>query len=263
MSRRVASIAYTPVKGTSLTQPESVDIAAGGIPHDRLFHLVDAATGRQLGASPKLLPVRSSLSPDGSELALELPGGRRVQGRVVLGEPIVGKVAWDGDRPVRSRAVAGPWSAALSDHLGQDVVLAQAVEDQRAVDVEPITLVSHASVRRAEAQLGGQRLGTARFRMNLNLDGVGEHEEDEWYGRRIAVGEAVLVVTGPVPRCAATTYAPDTGRRDAHTVKAIVQYRPPIPEPATGRPIKAPFGVYARVERPGRVAVGDALELMS
>jgi uncharacterized protein YcbX len=259
--RQVASLTYTPVKGTSLVQPESVELEAGGIPEDRLFHLLDATTYRQIGASPKLLPITSRYRPSTGCLAMELPDGERADATVVLGDEVTARIGWDRDRPMDSRLVTGPWSALLSTYLGQEVLLARVLRPEGAVDVAPITLVSRASVRRAERQLNGQHLAIERFRMNLNLDGLGEHEEDEWYGRRITLGGAVLLVTGPVPRCAVTTYNPVTGERDASTLKAIVQYRKPIPMPG-GNLVKAPFGVYARVQQPGRVRVGDAVELI-
>ena len=56
-----------------------------------------------------------------------------------------------------SRVVIGPWSALLSRHLGHDVVLAQVLRPEGAIDIAPTTLVPHASVRRVEHQLSGQR----------------------------------------------------------------------------------------------------------
>ncbi len=262
MNRQVASLTYTPIKGTSLVRPGSVDVGVGGITEDRLFHLLDAANGRQVGASPKLLPVVTTYRSDTRELAVQVPTGQRARAEIRLGDAVMAKIGWDKDRPVESRKVLGPWDCLLSEYLGRQVVLAQAIRPEGAVDVEPITLVSHASIRRLERELQGQPLGTGRFRMNLNLDGLAEHEEDDWYGRRIAIGSAVLRVTGPVPRCAVTTLNPDTGRRDASTLKAIVRYRAPMPGPGPARPVKVPFGVYARVEQPGRIEVGDVAELL-
>jgi uncharacterized protein YcbX len=260
--RQVASLTYTPVKGTSLVRPGAVDVGAGGIAEDRLFHLLDAADGRQVGSSPKLLPVVTTYRPDARELAVQVPTGQRALAEVRLGEAVTAKIAWDKDRPLESRKVLGPWDCLLSEYLGRHVVLAQAIRPAGAVDVEPITLVSHASISRLERELQGQPLGTERFRMNLNLEGLAEHEEDQWYGRRIAIGSAVLRVTGPIPRCVVTTLNPATGERDASTLKGIVRYRAPIPVPGSALPVKVPFGVYARVEQPGRIEVGDKVELL-
>ena len=63
---------------------------------------------------------------------------------------------------------------------------------------------------------------------------------------------------GQVPRCVATTRDPATGDKDFDTLKAIAAYRPLMTEPRG-----VPFGLYAEVERPGRVALGDAVEALA
>jgi hypothetical protein len=61
-----------------------------------------------------------------------------------------------------------------------------------------------------------------------------------------------------------TTHNPDTGVRDADTLRAILQYRGARAEGDLDTPVahlpdngKAVFGVYASVVTPGRVQVGD------
>lgn len=66
----------------------------------------------------------------------------------------------------------------------------------------------------------------------------------------------MIRVSGPVPRCALTTRSPDTGERDLDTLRLIKGYR----GVRNGEAID--FGVYARVVRPGRVRVGDVVELV-
>ena len=62
-------------------------------------------------------------------------------------------------------------------------------------------------------------------------------------------------VSGPVDRCAATTRHPDTGERDLDTLRLIKDYRGQAPDGSIC------FGMLARVESPGRVRVGDTVEL--
>jgi uncharacterized protein YcbX len=90
-----------------------------------------------------------------------------------------------------------------------------------------------------------------RFRMLFTLTGCDEHEEDGWEGRLLEVGEALLRVGGPVERCAVTTRDPDTGERDLDTLRLLAGLRGRDP----GDPVH--FGVYAHIERPGRVRLGD------
>jgi len=258
----VASVTYAPVKGTRLRRPPSVVVDEHGVPGDRAFHLLEAETGRQLSALPGLLTLGSDWDPVAGRLTVELPEHGPVVGTVRLGGELTAIVSWDGNRPVATREVIGPWAALVSEHLGREVVLARPGAPRRAVDVGPLTLASLASVRRVSQHLGGADVDPARFRMNIYVDGVEAHAEDGWYGRRVAVGEAVLRVTGPVPRCAIVTSDPVTGVRDLPVLKAIVGYRDPIPDPGTGTPVKAPFGVYADVVVPGRIAAGDRVEVL-
>ena len=90
--------------------------------------------------------------------------------------------------------------------------------------------------------------------MLLEIEGCAPHEEDTWRGRHVRLGEAVLEIGGPVPRCATTTRDPSTGERDLDTLREIAAYR----GKRDGKEID--FGVYAQVVRPGRVRVGDPVE---
>jgi uncharacterized protein YcbX len=59
---------------------------------------------------------------------------------------------------------------------------------------------------------------------------------------------------GNVGRCAVTTVDPVTGVSDLDTLAALARYRG---EKVTTEALA--FGVWARVERPGEVAIGDAV----
>jgi hypothetical protein len=92
--------------------------------------------------------------------------------------------------------------------------------------------------------------------MHFGIDGTEAHAEDDWLGKRVRVGDAVVVPQGNVGRCAVTTQNPDTGSPDLDTLKALKRYRGEL---ETTEPL--PFGVYAAVAQTGRVRVGDPVEL--
>jgi hypothetical protein len=93
--------------------------------------------------------------------------------------------------------------------------------------------------------------------MNFGVDGIAAHEEDEWVGKRLSIGEAVVVPQGHVGRCAITTQNPDTGLPDLNTLRALAGYRGDLD--AT-EPL--PFGIHAAVAQPGRIRVGDPVQLL-
>jgi len=153
---------------------------------------------------------------------------------------------------VTSRIVDGPWEEPLSALAGRPVRVARTPEPGDLY-AHPATLVSEASVARLSAE-AGEDVDGRRFRMLLTLAGCEPHEEDEWEGRPVRVGEAVVRVDGPVDRCAATTRHPDTGERDLDTLRLIKGYRGQAPDGSIL------FGMLASVERAGRVCVGDTVE---
>lgn len=252
LTRTVARISVTPVKGFALLHPEAVHLTHRGVVEDRRFALVDA-DGKRLRSSHVSWPavVRGEYDADAEVLRLRFPGGEVVEDSAVGAGPVR---RWDfhGGQIEPGRVVEGEWNDLLSGLAGHDVRMVRPEEPGR-VREDPVTLVSLASVARLEQEADG-RVDPRRFRMLFDLDGCAEHEEDSWDGRRLRVGDAILRVGGPVPRCAVTTRDPDTGERDLDTLRLIKGYR----GVRNGEAID--FGVYAAVEQPGRVRVGDPVE---
>jgi uncharacterized protein YcbX len=85
------------------------------------------------------------------------------------------------------------------------------------------------------------------------IDGCEAHAEDAWVGSLLRAGEARLRVVRLDPRCALTTLDPDTGERDADTLRWLAGYR-------RHEDGEVYCGIYADVEAPGRVRVGDEVE---
>lgn len=119
------------------------------------------------------------------------------------------------------------------------------------------TLLSTGSLRALGEVLAVDDVDSRRFRMHFGVDGVDAHAEDAWIGKRVQIGDAVVVPQGNVGRCAVTTQHPDTGKPDLDTLKALARYRGELD---TTEPLA--FGVYAKVAVPGRVRVGDPVELV-
>jgi uncharacterized protein YcbX len=204
---------------------------------------------------PPLLAVRAEL--DDGRLLLRFPDGDDVAGDVQLGERIV--TSFFG-RPVEGRLVDGPWSDALSAYVGRPLRLARTEREGDGVDrgrMAGATLVSTGSLDALRDAAGESRpVDGRRFRMTIGIEGVEPHAEDAWIGGRACLGGATVAVREHVGRCAVTTLDPDRGVRDLDTLGVISAYRGDVP---TREPI--PFGVWCEVVAPGRVAVGDPVEL--
>ena len=193
---------------------------------------------------------------DGDPL-LRFPDGSEVVGDVELGERIV--TSFFG-RPVEGRLVEGPWNDALADYVGRPVRLARTEREGDGVDrgrLAGATLVSTGSLEALRDAAGEDApVDGRRFRMTIGIEGVEPHGEDGWIGSQVRVGRATVAVREHVGRCAVTTLDPDRGIRDLDTLGTIAAYRGDV---QTREPL--PFGVWCEVVEPGRVAVGDPVEV--
>jgi uncharacterized protein len=247
---RVARISISPVKGFRLLHPEEVELGPDGVAENRRFFLV-GADGQRLRSSrtPWPVRVRAEYDSDRERLRMELPDGTRIEGSAEAEGEAVHSTS--GTIDVTGRVVAGPWEAPLSRLAGHPVRLVRADETGAGLNA-PVTLVSDGSLARLAREAGRSELDSRRFRMLFELEGCEPHEEDTWEGLRLAIGEAVVRVGGPVDRCAVTTRDPETGERDLDTLRLLKDYRGQ--RESDGAVL---FGVYARVEQPGVVRVGD------
>lgn len=254
----ISAIYTAAVKSLALQPRTSVYAGPAGIADDRRFHLIDGG-GRLLTQRqrPQLALVDSRYDAASDCLTLIFPGGAEIAGPVVLAEP-VSTVIWG--RPAPGNVVAGEWNEALSQLCGGPVRLVKTAAAGQAYDEYPLSILSQASLdllrQVADGVTGNAPLLEARrFRPNLLLDGCAPHEEDYWLGGVIAIGARLLLrLTAPDPRCAVTAVDPAAGRRDFDTPRLLRAYRPTARAPY--------FGVYAAVETPGAVAVGDTVELI-
>jgi uncharacterized protein YcbX len=251
--KKIARISISPVKGFRLSHPEEVELSPRGVAENRRFFLI-GPNGERLRSSLTPWPVRLRARYDAGQewLRIEFPDGSVVEGDAKASGEHVHSVS--GALDVRGRVVEGPWEAPLADLAGHPVRLARLNEDGAGM-VEPLTFVSDGSLRRLAEAAGEYEVDARRFRMLFQLSGCEPHEEDTWGGSRFAVGETVVIVGGPVDRCAVTTRDPDTGERDLDTLRLIKSYRGQ--RESDGAIL---FGVYGQVVRPGRVRVGDVLE---
>ena len=148
------------------------------------------------------------------------------------GEPLVDGAPWDSDAVAeRIRKAVGP-----------DVRLTRFDGPER-FDVLPLLVATDGAID----SLG---LDRRRFRPNILIAGATENAERSWPGKRLRIGEAVIDVASLRQRCVMTTYDPDTLAQDVSVLRRIVRER-------GGR-----LALDCRVITPGRVAVGDPVEVL-
>ena len=199
----------------------------------------------------KLARLTASWDAETERLGIRFPDGAALESSPELDAP-AWTIVWG--RRVRGRALLGDWTDTLSEFCGQPVKLMMSDLPCQVFDEFPVSILSRASVERLSSEMGmsdDDCLATDRFRPTLLLDGCEPHQEDGWMNRTLTLGDAVIRVLAPDPRCAIVNQDPITGETDTDAVKSILGYRP--------NALAAYFGVYGIVEKAGAVRVGDAV----
>ena len=147
------------------------------------------------------------------------------------GEPRV-----DG-RPWRMPDVAADVEAAAGP--GTRLVRDDALE---RFDVLPLLVATDGAI----ASLGYDR---RRFRPNLVIAGVPGLAERDWEGRTLRIGDALIGMVSLRQRCIMTTFDPDTAEQDTEVLLKI------------HRELDGSFALDSEVIKPGKLRVGDAVEL--
>jgi uncharacterized protein YcbX len=248
---RIEHLYRYPVKGLTAEAIEATELApAGTFPWDRAFALAQGDAPFDpahpawipkrhflcLMANPRAARLRASFDPRHAVLALSGPGGQVAEnpfeaaGQARLGAYLTAFLG--------AEARGTPRFLHLPGHVFAD--------DARPV----VSLLNLASLADLAARAGAPR-HRLRFRANICLAGIPPWAEFGWPGREIALGGTRLRVLNPIQRCPAIAVNPDTAQTDTDGPQELRRLY--------GHPH---FGIFAEVLEGGRLAVGDALELL-
>ncbi len=248
---RVDRLYRYPVKGLTAEAIEEALVEAGGaLPWDRAFALAqgDAAFDPAapawlpktnfmcLRANAAIAALRASFDARHGTLRITAPDGAAIEANALTqaGRERIG--AW-------LAAFLGPEARGTPRfHHGPGHVFG---DPRRPV----LSLINEAS-RQALEQAAGARRERRRFRANIWFTAP-PWAERGWIGREMMVGGARLRVVKPTTRCPATEVNPASALRDANPVAEL--------KAAFGH---ADLGIHAEVVEGGRIAVGDAIELL-
>jgi len=259
----IRNIGMTFVKCTRFLDVPAARLERHGIAGDREFLLLDEGGAPMPSHHHGLFaPLAFGFDPLNESLTLRYPDGRMVAGSGAMTGP---EIALDymGMRTVAVRAIADDWDRLLSDFSGRPVRMVRTVHPGGGIDVLPLTLVTTGSLAMLAERLNAP-VDHRRFRANLVIDHLQPFAEDEWEGRLLKAGSALLRVRSPVPRCVVTQCDPESGKNDLAVVPALGKFRDRVHLPDGLMPAYATpgFASYAEVVEPGGMAVGDAVTLV-
>ncbi|MCM0677654.1 MOSC domain-containing protein [Micromonospora phytophila] len=226
---KLIEIRRYPIKSLGGEQLETVEVEQRGLVGDRLWAVRDAdgklgsgKSTRRFRRMPGLLSLRGH-SGDPVPV-VELPDGRR----------------FTADEPVAHEAV--------SEVLARPVTIEREASIMHH-DEGPVSLISTAALRRLHDLLG-EPVAPVRFRANLLVDTPGsDFVEDGWLGRDVRIGsEVVLRPRQRLTRCVMIDLAQEGAPEHGELLRTVGEHH------------DMTFGVWATVERPGRVTLLDTVE---
>ena len=268
----VAAIFRYPVKSMLGESLESAEIHDAGIVGDRVWAVRDELrgnfmTGKRVGAlmgcigrSPRSgAGVPEIELPTGDAFRADDPSaGRRLSD--YLGHRVT---LWPCESPPAERAPAAS-PAELEAILGRapgeplpdlsgiprEFLESEGRPVKPFVDLAPLMLLTAESVATILRSAPEAKIDVRRFRPSVTIKATEQSRfpEQQWIGRRVRVGDSVWQVRMTCPRCVMTTHGFAELPQDPTVMRRLVSE-------AGGN-----LGVYASVERPGRIHVGDAIE---
>jgi uncharacterized protein YcbX len=145
---------------------------------------------------------------------------------------LIDRLPWD------AKEIAGDIETAAG--TGTQLVMSDA-EDR--FDILPLLIATDGML----TAVGRDR---RRFRPNLVVGGVTGLAERQWEGLQLQIGPVVIGMRDLRTRCIMTTFDPDSGQQDLTVLRRIQ------------REFNGRLGLNSYVVSPGRVSVGDAVELI-
>ncbi len=275
---RVSAVYRYPVKTMLGEAPDSVMINEVGIVDDRSWAVYDHSRGDFFPGKrgPGLMSCRASGGEGAKPPLITLPDGTRLsaddpQAAKRLGELLGIKVSlWPidpGDLPPcdtpeeeidRDAEYVAITARIEGEALPDFSNLPDRIRDFRRMtrrpyaDLAPLMVMTQQSVDEIAAAAPDSKIDVRRFRPSIFIDAPdgGAYPEQAWVGGRIKLGEAILTIDDPCPRCVMTTFGFADLPKDPTIMRTMV------------RVANGDLGVYSSIEQPGRVGVGDVVELL-
>jgi hypothetical protein len=152
------------------------------------------------------------------------------------GEPLVDGEPWTSAEVLaKVRAVTAPDVELIRFH---------GVDHGQRYDVLPLTVLTDGMAKAVGVD-------HRRFRPNILIGGVEELTESRWPGSYLKIGDALIGVRKRRSRCVMTTFDPDSLEQDPSVLKRVVSS------------FAGTVALDCWVEAPGRIGVGDRVEVVS
>jgi uncharacterized protein len=270
----VVTLRRYPVKSMLGEEVPASEVTTTGLAGDRGLAVVSLRSGKVASAKyPRLWRDLLTLSAEvrADDVRITLPDGKTVSSRDANVDEVLSGVL---DEPVMLTAT--PAAGASLDRAVPEEVLrsgitaevdAQIIEIGAGappgtfVDFAPLHLLTTSTLDRIAELSPNRRADVQRYRPNVVIrTSAAGFTENDWAGREVRIGdELVLRVIALTPRCAVPTLAHGELPRDTEALRVLARHNRVVPMDGFGPEPCA--GVYAQVLRPGRISVGDVVQV--
>ena len=263
---KVASIWRYPVKSMMGEELNACEVTEKGLLGDRAYGVIDNETGKLANAKnpkkwPNMFRYRAQfIEPPEKEGAtppvrITLPDGRSM-------------VSTDGEknemlsnslkRNVQLSTVSSS-DVQFEGYIPEEIyeldnkgtVFTRTSPKDTFFDIDMVHIVTTSTINYLRKLAPDSRIEPRRFRPNLIIE-VPDTEafiENQWVGKTLTIGDVQLKISQETKRCIMTTLAQGDLPKDPNVLRTIV------------RKNAGSFGVYASVVKPGKVNVGDSVEI--
>lgn len=240
MSFIVSALWLYPVQSMRGQEMDALDYAADGLRLDRWFGILDVETQKMVGSAGGKRNWRALVTWD-AQLVTPLDA---TEPKVEIRFPEGGSLVSD-DLEIDRK---------LSERLERAVEFrgAGGARAPKRYELAPCHLLTSATLRRLNRSYPEGEFAPERFRPNVLLDCGDEvgFIEQPWLGKEIAMSSgAVLEGTEDCQRCALTTRAQGGLPSDPKILHTVMLEN------------NTNAGIYARVAKPGRIALGDTAQI--
>lgn len=265
-SSKLASIWRYPVKSMMGEELNTCVITEKGLVGDRAYGVVDKETGKLANAKnpkkwPNMFQYRAAFLETPQEDAaippvrITTPNGSTIistdeckdkmlsnslSRNVYLSTPSSIEVQFEGYIPEEIEELEDKGS-----------VFTRTTPNGTFFDIDMVHIITTSTINYLRKLAPESRIEARRFRPNIIVE-VPDREgfiENEWVGKTLKFGEVELRISQDTKRCVMTTLSQGDLPKDPNVLRSIVRNN------------AGSFGVYAAVVKPGRVTIGDIMEI--
>jgi uncharacterized protein len=265
-SSKVTSIWRYPVKSMMGEELNACEITEKGLLGDRAYGVIDIETGKLANAKnphkwPNMFQYRANfIDPPQKDAAIPpvritFPDGCSIistddeknkllsnsfNRNVHLSTPSSIDVQFEGYIPEEIEEL---------DNKGS--IFTRTSPKDTFFDIDMVHIITTSTINYLRKLAPESRIEARRFRPNIIIE-VPDTEafiENDWVGKTLTIGSVQLKISQETKRCVMTTLAQGDLPKDPNVLRSIVRNN------------AGSFGVYASVVKPGRVSIGDRIEI--